>query len=123
MQHPEILRPDYTTGIQYKWIGGSIDNRWNPTKGTFSNMYYKFLNGKMYHDVRSGDDNNVFKTGEGYTFFVGDKNGNAVSGTGFALSCSAMWNNTNNRPTSAYLDNHLASSLQNLGSQSGFENF
>ena len=66
-------------------------------KGTFSNMYYKFLNGKMYHDVRGGGDHDVFKTGEGYTFFVGDKNGNAVSGTGFALSCSAMWNNTNNR--------------------------
>ena len=75
---------------KYKWIGGiRTDNtsqpgvHWNLRKGTFSNMYYKILNGKMY------------KMEMGLGFFVGDINGDPVYGTGFEINCARMWNNTN----------------------------
>ena len=89
MQHPEILRPDYTTGIQYKWIGGSIHNHWNPTKGTFSNMYFKILAGKRYH-MGSGELNSDLIS---YVpdYIIGDKNGDPVGKGGFQLQCSDYW--------------------------------
>ena len=96
---------NFEEALKYKWFGGiRTDNTSLPgkhtslRKGTFSNMYYKFLNGKKYQAVTERQIDGVAAgANEGYAFFVGDKNGDAVSGTGFALSCSAMWNNTNDR--------------------------
>jgi len=68
---------------KYKWIGGK--------EGTFSNMYYKFLNGKTFW--RGGNDH----FGEGYGemgYFLGDKEGKPVGGTAFAITCKALWNDT-----------------------------
>ena len=90
MQYPEIFRPHYTTGIQYKWIGGSIHNHWNPTKGTFSNMYFKILAGKRYH-MGSGElnaDNFGIYVPD---YIIGDKNGDPVGKGGFQLQCSDYW--------------------------------
>merc|ERR1719204_1313836 len=79
-----------TEGIQYKWIGGSVHNHWNPTKGTFSNMYFKILAGKRYQMGRGELNEDV--TGDFVPdYIIGDKNGNPVGKGGFQLQCSDYW--------------------------------
>lgn len=69
---------------KYKWIGGN-------KKGSFSNMYYKILNGKTYWKGETG----MFKGGiEKFKYpeyFVGDKNGNPVGGSSFNIHCHGYW--------------------------------
>jgi len=68
---------------KYKWIGGKF--------GSFSNMYYKYLNGKTFW--RGNDD--IFGAGYGELgYFIGDKEGNPVGGTAFIITCKAAWNDT-----------------------------
>ena len=69
---------------KYKWIGGN-------KKGSFSNMYYKILNGKTYWKGATG----MFKGGiEKFKYpeyFVGDKNGDPVGGSSFNIHCHGYW--------------------------------
>ena len=89
---------NYEEAFKYKWFGGiRTDNTSNPNgkivnlaKGTFSNMYYKLLNGKVYATDRMIGVSS-------YDYYRGDKSGNPVGGTGWAVSCAAMWNNTHDR--------------------------
>merc|ERR1719250_51845 len=68
---------------KYKWIGGKF--------GSFSNVYYKYLNGKTFW--RGNDD--IFGGGYGELgYFIGDKEGNPVDGTAFIITCKAAWNDT-----------------------------
>ena len=99
----------FEEAFKYKWIGGlRIDNTsypgtpWsNARRGTFSNMYYKILNGRRY-DNHFGRPEDIPKNKKlGYHgYFVGDKNGYPVNGTGFEINCASMWNNTNGREKS-----------------------
>ena len=99
----------FEEAFKYKWIGGlRIDNTsypgtpWsNARRGTFSNMYYKILNGRRY-DNHFGRPEDIPKNKKlGYHgYFVGDKNGYPVNGTGFEINCASMWNNTNDREKS-----------------------
>ena len=67
---------------KYKWIGGNF--------GSFSNIYYKYLNGKTYWR----GDKDIFN-GKSYPdYFIGDKEGKPVGGTAFAVTCKAAWNDT-----------------------------
>ena len=67
---------------KYNWIGG--------TRYTFSNMYFKFLNGKTFW---RGDADNF--GGKNYPkYFIGDKNGNPVGGTSWGIGCKSGWNDT-----------------------------
>ena len=71
---------NWELNTKYKWFGGSAPN------GSFSNMYFKILNGKTYH------------RGNGVPpIMVGDKNGNPVGGTAFSIHCHATWNSTERR--------------------------
>ena len=83
---------NFEESTKYKWIGG-LGKKKNPIshhdinmmKGTMSNMYYKFLNGKTYWRGNA----ETFKS-DGY--FVGDANGDPVGGTAFYTSCTKAWN-------------------------------
>jgi len=104
---------NYEQGAKYKWFGG-----W-----TLSNIYFKYLNGKTYkrgnplgpeswnHRGSSGDERR--KGGLDADYFVGDKFGNPVDGTGWTLHCHFGWNTTNEdsgpchfRPTNAGCRTH-----------------
>ena len=68
---------------KYKWIGGAGAT----PGGSFSNIYYKFLNGKTFW--RGTNDNfDQFGYSE---YFVGDKEGNPVGGTSFKVVCKGAW--------------------------------
>jgi len=74
---------------KYKWIGGTFG------VGSFSNMYYKYLNGKTFW--RGGND--LFGADyEKLGYFIGDKEGNPVGGTAFIITCKAQWNDTESGP-------------------------
>merc|ERR1712002_1398627 len=86
---------NYEQGAKYKWFGG-----W-----ALSNIYFKYLNGKTYlrgnplgpesfnHRGSSGDERR--EGGLDGDYFVGDKFGNPVDGTGWRLICTFGWNTTN----------------------------
>ena len=69
---------------KYNWIGG--------TRYTFSNMYFKFLNGKTFW--RGNAD--AFTPGKNKypKYFIGDKSGNPVGGTTWQIQCKSGWNDT-----------------------------
>ena len=67
----------------YKWIGGL---KREGQEGTFSNLYYKYLNGKTYwrgHSERFGKH-----------LFLGDEKGNPVGGNAFKIQCTKAWNDS-----------------------------
>ena len=68
--------------MKYKWIGGSIRTKEGMDDrsglGSFSNMYYKILSGKVYKAQMS-----KFETG----LFVGDINGNPINTYVWQLHC------------------------------------
>ena len=83
---------NFEESTKYKWIGGLGKKKdpishhdINMMKGTMSNMYFKFLNGKTYWRGNA----ETFKS-DGY--FVGDANGDPVGGTAFYTSCTKAWN-------------------------------
>ena len=79
--------------MKYRWIGGSrktqegINERSSPA--SFSNMYYKILNGKFFKHMMKKTSK---QTEDG--LMVGDANGNPVEGGGWILSCRAAMNRT-----------------------------
>merc|ERR1719334_877092 len=86
---------NYEQGAKYKWFGG-----W-----TLSNLYCKYLNGKTYlrgnplgpegHNHRGSSGDERREGGFDGDYFVGDKFGNPVDGTGWTLLCTFGWNTTN----------------------------
>merc|ERR1719186_36145 len=69
-------RHNYVQSAKYRWFGAHA----------LSNMYFKYLNGKMY---RRGDP---LKSELGRDYFVGDKFGQPVGGTGWRIHCHGAWN-------------------------------
>ena len=78
---------NFEESTKYKWIGGFQKS--GPHRGSFSNMYYKILNGKTYW--RGVDE--TYK-GQYPEYFVGDKNGDPVGGTSFSIHCHSAWNDS-----------------------------
>jgi hypothetical protein len=63
-------------------MGGSqkafrSDAKDNQDGGSFSNIYFKILNGKIYDAMSKGDQQ----------LFVGDINGDPINGTAWRLHC------------------------------------
>ena len=53
----------------------------NKDGGSFSNMYFKILNGKIYDPISKGTQG----------MFVGDVKGDPVNGTAWRLQCHKNW--------------------------------
>jgi len=75
--------------MKYKWIGGSQKPfrsvaKDNQDGGSFSNIYFKILNGKVYDAMSKGDNK----------LFVGDINGDPINGTAWRLHCHKAWNSS-----------------------------
>jgi len=85
---------NFELGAKYIWFGA-----W-----TFSNIYFKYLNGKTYFrgnplgpeffSIRGSSREISRPGGLDNDYFIGDKFGNPVDGTAWMLQCKFAWNNT-----------------------------